>query len=362
MNNSNFICKAPWVSIAFQPSGQAGPCCVYELDNLKEVTVPIENTFKQEREEFLNGTVPLGCKKCHYSFLETGKSAANSFDRYPTDFKEVNIQEINVKANNICNLACRSCGPHFSSKWEEEFGKTVIITKDSLVLEKLKLLDLKKIKKVIVAGGEPTLTQEHVDLLQTLIAAGRTDIEIRIATNLTNLKYKQVDLISLWQKFHRLHLQLSIDAVEDHAKNIRSGTDWKIVTDNLRTVIRSGILYHINLTVSALNIWFLEETLIHLKNNYNIKNINFSILLGPELLSIQVIPTPYRKDLNQLLDRCTDLGYNLEQVKTYFNNTNKQHLWSDFLIYNLILDQSRKETFFESLPIKKDLIDRWIKV
>lgn len=362
MNKSSFICKAPWVSIAFQPNSKSGPCCIYELDQLKEVTVPIENTFKQEREDFINGDVPLGCKKCYYSFLETGKSYANTFDQYDTDFDKVHIQEINVKHNNICNLACRSCGPHFSSKWEEEFGKTISITKDSAILEKLKLLDLMTLKKVVVAGGEPTLTQEHVDLLYTLIDANRTDIEIRIATNLTSLKYKQVDLVSLWQKFPKLLLQLSIDAVEDRAKIIRSGTDWKILSDNLKSVIKSGILHYVNLTVSALNIWFLEETLIHLKNNYNVKNIRFNILFGPEELSIQVIPTKYRADINQMLDRCIKLGYDLQQVKVFFNNTEKQELWPNFLIYNLILDYSRKENFFELLPIKKDLIDRWIKL
>ena len=356
------MCKAPWVSIAFQPSGQAGPCCVYELDCLKPVVDPIENTFKQERADFLTGTVPPGCKKCHYSFLETGKSVANSFDIYPTDFRQVNIQEVNVKSNNICNLACRSCGPHFSSKWEEEFGETILITKDNLALEKFKLLDLTTLKKISIAGGEPTMTQEHIDVLHMLIASNRTDINIRIATNLTTLKYKQVDLIPLWQKFPRLQLQLSIDAVEDRAKNIRSGTDWNVVTDNLKIVVASGILHCVNLTVSALNIWFLEETLMHLKNNYNVKNIIFNILFGPELLSIQVIPTKYRKDLNQMLDRCADLGYNLKQVKTYFNNTDRQDLWPNFLIYNLILDHTRKENFFELLPIKKDLVDQWIKL
>ena len=356
------MCKAPWVSIAFQPSGQAGPCCVYELDCLKPVVDPVADTFKQERADFLAGTVPLGCKKCHYSFLETGKSAANSFDIYPTDFKQVNIQEVNIKSNNICNLACRSCGPHFSSKWEEEFGETILITKDNLALEKLKLLDLTTLKKVRIAGGEPTMTQEHIDVLHMLIASNRTDIKIRIATNLTTLKYKQVDLIPLWQKFPRLQLQLSIDAVEDRAKNIRSGTDWNVVNGNLKTVVASGILHYVHLTVSALNIWFLEETLMHLKNNYNVKTIIFSILFGPEQLSIQVIPTKYRKDLNQMLDRCADMGYDLKQVKTYFNNTNRQDLWPNFLIYNLILDHTRKENFFELLPIKKDLVDQWIKL
>lgn len=359
---NNFICKAPWVSVAFQPSGLVGPCCVYELDHLSNVASTIEDTFDEERKLFSQGQVPPGCKKCYHSFLETGQSPANGFDRYQTDFNEVKIQEINVKSNNICNLACRSCGPHFSSKWEEEFSSVITITKDSLVAEKLKLLNMNKLQKIIVAGGEPTLTQEHVDLLQHLISIDHTQVEIRISTNLTTLKYKQVDLIPLWKKFPNLVLQLSIDAVEDRAVSIRSGSDWNVIKNNIALVVSSGIQHHVNVTVSALNIWFLEETLTYLKNNCNIRNIHFGTLVGPEQLSLQVIPEKYRTELNKMLDRCIDSGYNLKQVKTYLNSSQRTELWPSFLIYNLILDHTRNEDFFGSLPIKRDLIDQWIKL
>jgi len=364
MSHSKFLCKAPWVSMAFQPSGQVGPCCVFGLDNLKDIATPVETTFQQERQDFLAGTVPQGCQKCYQSFFETGKSAADSFKQYKTDFATVRLQEINVKSNNICNLACRSCGPHFSSKWEEEFGHTITITRDSLVLDKLKLIDLSQLKTVVIAGGEPTLTQEHVEVLQKLLEIGHTDVAIRISTNLTSLRYKHIDLISLWKKFPKLYLQLSIDAVEDRARTIRSGTDWQVVSANLKTIVASNITYYVNVTVSALNIWFLEETLTHLTSNFGIKvkDINFNIVFGPEQLSIQVIPSQYRQDLNLMLDRCVKMGYNLQQVKTYFNGTDKQDLWPNFLIYNLMLDNSRKENFFEQLPIKKDLTDQWLKL
>jgi molybdenum cofactor biosynthesis enzyme MoaA len=297
------------------------------------------------------------------SFLQTGKSYANDFDKYQTDFDTVNIQEINVKANNICNLACRSCGPHFSSQWEKEFSTVIKITKDNLVFEKLKLLDIQSLKKIVIAGGEPTLAQDHVSLLQMLLQLGHTNVEIRIATNLTSLKYKETDLVSLWQKFPRLILHISIDAVGNQAKNIRSGTDWDSVSNNLDIIVNSGINHYVMTTVSALNIWFLEATVAHLKKNHNVRQIEFNPLVGPEELSIQVIPDEYRYHLKGILDRCTDLGVDVTQVKTYFNNSDhRPDLWTKFLIYNLILDHTRKEDFFGSLPIKKHLIEQWIKL
>jgi len=359
----SFLCKAPWVSLAFQPSGKVGPCCAFELTDLREITSTVENTFALERADFLAGKVPNGCRKCHYSYLETGKSYANDFEKYQTDFDTVTIQEINVQANNICNLACRSCGPHFSSLWEKEFGPVIKITKDNLVFEKLKLLNIRSLKKIFIAGGEPTLTHDHVSLLQMLHQLGHTNVEIRIATNLTSLKYKEIDLVKLWGTFPNLNLHVSIDAVGNHARNIRSGTDWNSVSNNLSIIVNSNIKHYVMITVSALNIWFLEDTVYHLKKTYGVQQILFNPLFGPEELNIQVIPDEYRDHINGILDRCTDLGCNVTQIKTYFNNSSQRpDLWPRFLIYNLILDHTRKEDFFGALPIKQDLIEKWVRL
>lgn len=359
---SNFICKAPWVSMAFQPSGQVGPCCVYDLDHLVEMADPPTDTFHQLRSQFLDGKIPAGCNKCYQSFLETGKSPANGFDQFKTDFQHVAIQEINVKSNNICNLACRSCGPHFSSKWEEEFGTVIKITKDNLVYEKLKHIDINTLKRVVVAGGEPTLTQEHVDVLQNLIDNNRTDVEIRIATNVTSLKYKQIDLLKLWKNFPKLVLQLSIDAVGDKAVAVRSGSDWQSIENNIQAIIDAGIKFYVNITVSALNIWFLEETLNYLKSKFGIhRNIIFNLLTGPDYLNLQVIPDEYRGELYATLDRCLAAGYDITQIREFMSANQKSNLWSHFLIYNLMLDQIRNEKFFNLLPIKQSLINQWLK-
>ena len=37
-------------------------------------------------------------------------------------------------------------------------------------------------------------------------------------------------------------------------------------------------------------------------------------------------------------------------------------LWQHFLIYNLMLDQTRQEKFFACLPIKPELINRWVNL
>jgi uncharacterized Fe-S cluster-containing radical SAM superfamily protein len=355
-----FICKAPWTSIAFQPSGKAGPCCVYELDELHNVTNTLDQIFQTEQQQFLNGEVPRGCTKCHNLFLKGESSYADSFKKYTTDFTSTNIQEINIKANNNCNFACRSCGPHFSSKWEDEFAKTIKITQDKNIFDKINLVDFSKLKAIAFAGGEPTLQEEHVQILNKLVDNQTVDFSVRVSTNVSSLTYKGIDLIKLWKNFPKLQLQLSIDATGVAAEAVRSGTDWPVIDKNLRCIIASGISHYVNITVSALNIWFLEDTLKYL-TGIGIKHIAFGTLSDPDIMSLQVIPPAYTTALDTMLSRYTEQYPALAVVQGSLDSS-KDTLWQHFLIYNLMLDQTRQEKFFACLPIKSELINRWVNL
>jgi sulfatase maturation enzyme AslB (radical SAM superfamily) len=355
-----FICKAPWTSIAFQPTGIA-PCCQYELSDVEDFTLT-NDLFKRDRTLFLKGEVPQGCYKCHNAFLDGRPGYYSSFNDYQTNFIDHDTQEINIKANNLCNLACRSCGPHFSSKWEEEFSNSIVITKDSKLIEKFHLIDVSSLKQIVFAGGEPTITDEHVYILKELIKRKHTNLMVRISTNLHSLKYKNNDLIELWKNFPNIYLQISIDAIKENAKSIRSGTNWDIVEKNLALIIKNQIPFYINVTVSALNIWFLKDTIDYLTKNHEVQHFEFNVLTDPDILNIRVIPKEYKNNINLQLDECISNGYKVEHVKKYLNQIDSEELWQHFLIYNLILDATRKESFFNELPIKHDLINRWIRL
>jgi len=359
MSNNTFICKAPWTSIAFQPTGVA-PCCIFDLDKVEQFTDP-QNLFQQIKTDFKSGKIPSGCSKCNENITHGLPGYYTGFDQYTTDFNETIIQEINLKANNFCNLACRSCGPHFSSKWEEEFKGTIIITNDEQVMSKIGQLDISKLKTIIFAGGEPTMSPDHVKLLNILLQSNHTTPVIRIATNLHNLTYKNIDLISLWKHFPNLYLNVSIDAIEDRAKYIRSGTNWEKMVLNLKKLLSSNITCDVSFTISALNIWFIEETLDYLRKEFDIEVPNFNILSSPDILNLSVIPLEFKEKLNIMLNRCLSKGYQVEKITQYLNSYDTSFLWQSFLIYNLLLDTSRQEQFCQTLPIFDSLISRWVK-
>ena len=65
--------------------------------------------------------------------------------------------------------------------------------------------------------------------------------------------------------------------------------------------------------------------------------------------------------VDKVLSKCLEIDPSIAQIKTYFDQHQDDALWQSFLIYNLMLDITRKEKLFENLPIKKDLIDTWVR-
>lgn len=354
----SFTCKAPWVSVAFQPTGIA-PCCIFEQE---EPFSNFSNRFETIKESFIKGVVPLGCRKCQEAEKANFKPYFKHFEQFDTDYKTYNLQEINLRANNHCNLACRSCGPHYSSKWELEFENTIRIVKNNDYLSCLTTDDLKLLKNLVIEGGEPSLLKEHFDLLSELVRIQHTKFPIRISTNGHAVKFKNHDLIALWKSFEKLRLQISVDAVGEDAANIRSGTNWKLLAKNLEELEQHEIKFFFNITVSALNIWFLEDTVKFLVEKFPNKLISFNLLYSPDLLSLRVIPKEFKTIIEKIFDNLSDIGYNLTEIKKFYSEGSDESLWQHFLIYNLILDQTRNETFFKRLPIKKELIERWIRI
>lgn len=356
----SFICKAPWTSIAFQPTGVA-PCCMYQLNELEEFRSD-GKLFQKIRDSFNSGIVPTGCRQCSDQVAKGNENSAyyKTFDNYTTDFSTQSIQEINLRSNNFCNLACRSCGPHFSSKWENEFKDSIVITKDSNVFSKLESLDLSILKTIVFAGGEPTIVPEHVQLLNKLLDVGNTQINIRVATNLQTLKNKDVDLVMLWKNFPNLKLHVSVDAIGNNAVNIRSGTKWTSMVENLKVICENNIYFNFAITVSALNIWFLEETLDYLSIEFPTNNKLLQILSTPDILNISVIPPKFRGKIIEMLDSCSQKNYNVGSIKKYLAVNDTSQFWQNFLTYNLFLDVTRRENFCQSLPMFDQLLLDWV--
>jgi len=195
-------------------------------------------------------------------------------------------------------------------------------------------------------------------LLEELIASGRSrNIKLMYNTNMTTLKYKKTQIVSIWQQFAGVTVNCSIDAIGEKINYIRSGADWDTIIQNFDKLHRLSLYwdkFHINLTptVSILNIWFFAE-LVKFASDYNI-TCKPIILGGPEIFALSVIPDSLTDlALEQLTLAAT---YNvvepatLDRIKKSIV-VNNMTQWMDRATREILLmDHVRSENLFGLLP------------
>jgi hypothetical protein len=326
LTNSKSFCIIPWIHLHTTPSGVAAPCCISEScatdegagNSRTQSLIEIVNSdkMKQLRLDMLADVKNPECVKCHShedqgvmsfrkhanrdyeSFFDEAMSLTNS-DGSLSEFK---MRYFDIRFSNICNFKCRTCGSGFSSQWEQEDLKNKIWYAKSIpkndnkefLAEVVDQID--NIETAYFAGGEPLITEEHYVMLEEMIRKGRTDIQLSYNTNLSNLKFKDKDLLSLWSKFSKnIMIYASVDHYGDRAEYIRSGTDWGLVENNFLTAKKTPYIHlQMNTVFSVFNCLTIHEFYDYLvkKELYKPSDNVYSLysMSTPDHLSCHVLP------------------------------------------------------------------------
>lgn len=294
---SKTFCIFPWIHQYVGPSGDVKPCCVYdyssELGSLKENTLQeIWNNekTKEMRLQFLKGEMNEGCTLCNSrielndqfyklfneKFFDENEKIQNIVADTQQDgsVKEHKLFYIDVRFNNLCNLKCRMCAPHYSTSWFSDHKKLYDLKHaketnnssyryagktETQALEEI-IPHLSHAEIIYFAGGEPLLQKEHYEVLNKLIELNKFDIEIRYNTNFNNLKIKDYpNVLEYWKKFNNVIVNASLDATDDRAEFWRSGTNWKNVIENRKMLTKEcpNVTFNITLTLSWVNAYNL---------------------------------------------------------------------------------------------------------
>ena len=263
LTSSKTLCVVPWIHIHTNPSGIATPCCIAEsctkpegVGNAREQSLmEIVNSepMKKLRLDMIAGVKNSECTNCYVHEDQGIKSFRNMINtefehqydvinstKKDGSLKEFKMRYFDIRFNNICNFKCRTCGSGFSTQWEQEdlknkvWNAKVIPKNDNKEFLGEVVDQIQHMETAYFAGGEPLITEEHYILLEEMIRSGKTDIKLRYNTNLSNLKFKDKDLLSLWKNFKKgVDIYASIDHYGDRAEYIRLGTDWAKVEENL---------------------------------------------------------------------------------------------------------------------------------
>ena len=353
---SDWKCAAIDNGVTIFPNGKIGPCCLIDSSYLKpisELTNP--DRFKDLYQE--DGSPPSACAVCVQSEVHSGRSYRTMFEQYRTT--ALGLQYVDIRNTNLCNLKCRSCGPHYSSKWGDELEYSDSIRKQDIQAH-LPYLLTDDLHWMYFTGGEPLISKDHWDILEQLIESGRAkNIRLMYNTNLTTLKFKDKDIVSIWKQFKQVQINCSLDAAGPEINYIRSGSNWTEILQNFKTLHTIGQTHtHISLnispTMSILNIWFFAD-LIKFAHDHKVPCDPF-ILAGPHAFVLSVIPDSLIPTALHQLDQAKEINWIdksiIERMRELIVNNNLKHTFDRTLVEIMLMDNLRNEKLFDVLPFK----------
>jgi sulfatase maturation enzyme AslB (radical SAM superfamily) len=344
-------CAAIDHGVTIFPNGKIGPCCLIRADYLKPISeLSNPNRFADLHTEY----PPSQCEKC-IGAEESGIASYRKMFNL-TKTTAPGLQFVDIRNTNHCNLKCRYCGPHFSSSWAKELGTTQI--KYQPIEEYKDILISDSLHWMYFTGGEPLINPEHWELLTELVSSGRSKkISLMYNTNLTTIKYKNIDVVDLWTQFKSVQVQCSIDAIGKPLEYIRSGAKWNNIDCNLQTLRQAVGTTNIHVTLtpvlSILNIWFIAE-LFEYATLHGI-SVSPVVLSGPDYLALDVMPDQLKEKAHKhLVDIRPYITTNMATyISELIDNNINNCLFNQTIGHVLLLDNNRNEKLFDLLPFNK---------
>lgn len=371
---TNTICPLPWMHLATHPEGKATLCCISDHTNNmsaartngsvlnfnrnKVIEIMNSDTYVDVRKQMRNGVKPKPCLRC-YEEENNGiySKRQQEIKRFGTDYNDINgtinpnLEFIELRLGNLCNVKCRTCNPASSTQWIVEYEKLQntlsYVTKYPLKIDTNwtqsdefwgdLLENSKDIKLIYINGGEPTLVEKHWNYLERLIERGlHKQVKLWYSINMTNLPNK---LLDIWKEFKEVEVHCSIDDIGDRNSYLRKGTRWVDVEQNLQKIINNPwIQASVTQTVSWMNIYYLEEFKFYFdKLGLHVQS---NLVHDPKFYSISILPNNVKLKLeNKLL--------NFKHITKQVATNPDISVLQQGIEYNKWLDNSRSENYTE---------------
>ena len=402
--DSESFCMLPWMHLHAFPDGRAYPCCFaldpYPVGDLnKQSMAEVFNgpQMKQMRSNMLQGKKCKQCAKCYdqeksgfFSLrLSSNKHFGHNIDMVDparlegeADFV---IKYWDIRFSNLCNMACRSCGTWFSSNWYEDHKKVhgkdpghpkiMRVGRSSNDIWDQLLKQFDHVEQFYFAGGEPLIMEEHYRILKELDKRKMYHVRLIYNTNFSKLKFKDMDVLELWNKFDSVSIGASLDAEGDRAELMRKGTKWEETIANRKRMMEvcPKVDFYISSTVGLTNSLhvvdfhksWVEQGLIQPQD------FNFNLLQWPVWQRMDILPSEYKRQIEDKYnahigwleqhDKLTRAYKGFESAIKWMNDKdNTKHL-PMFFDFTKKYDNVRNEKFTEVFPEWKELFEKYDK-
>lgn len=309
-----YFCPMPWTGIMYNFDGTVKNCIrsAGTIGNIKESSIENIILGEQNIENQHNIIKHIPVTSCHTCYdLEHGKKGLDiisdrifyirELKKIPTHTYNINnfdLQTIDVRWSNLCNFSCVYCGPEFSSKWANEL-KIYPQEPDHHAIDNFKNYiydNAGKLKHVYLAGGEPLLMKENLELLEQL----SPDVNLRVNTNLSMTGTKVFETIC---KFKNVHWTVSVETTGNEYEFIRYGGIWEDFLRNLQKIKTLNHKITFNMLWFLLNYKSIFKTIDYFKElGFHNNSFVIGALLNPQYLNIRHLP---KNVLNYLEDELT---------------------------------------------------------
>ena len=288
----------------YNPNGDVMNCIRSQraIGNLKNTSIhDILTNNTQTKQNMLEHKPGIGCNVCYdlevntkgfdiisdrVFYLKELKTVDKTLYDTPTNF---DLHKIDIRWSNVCNFGCVYCSPEYSSKLATEMGVTIIEPDTDRIQEMKELIfnNAGQLKHVYMAGGEPLLMKENLELLEILKQKNPT-VNLRVNTNLSKVNTRVFEAIC---EFPNVHWTVSIDELDKEFEYIRYGSKWEDFLDNLTTISKLNHKISFNMLHHLLNYMSIFDCIRFLQNlGFHNNSFIAGPLQTPEYLNIRHLP------------------------------------------------------------------------
>lgn len=428
------FCPIPWNFQAIQNNGTVRVCCQMNstpsrgtlkkqdgtpynagVDNLTEARNA--TLIKEIRTTMLSGKWHPDCARCKQE-EESNLRSRRIYENDIWDFSVDDARAItdndgvidvgesptvyyDLRFGNLCNLACRMCGPEdshtwykdwvkmYGNEWDDTHGKVVLQKNDkdrwttdaydwhySTTFWDQIESNIQNIEHVYMAGGEPLMIERHYEFLQKCIDQDvAKNIVIEYNTNLTNIPSK---VLPLWEKFKRVKIGASIDGIGKVLEYQRYPAKWTAIERNLKLVdTMQNVDAWIACTVTNINVyhipefikWIIEQDFKRIGAGKNIKIMSHHMCHKPWYSSVRVLPLNVK---NNIVDHYTSYKHKfaeydsalstrackiLDSISNYMLAKDDSDKLVNFIDYTVKLDSIREQNILDIVPEYKEVFN-----
>ncbi len=385
------FCYYPFFQVLLAADGKYMPCShhvAFMAKDGKEMTADkhsIEEAWNSDymqtlRQNFKNNIRSKGCNQC-WKEQALGLKPMR-YDSYGYNIPESQVENpetpmrVEINASNVCNLRCRICWSHASSRWIKEakelYGQDgeihLNMTPDNQAIIRRWVPHFTQIG---FFGGEPLMSEANIELMRYCVKTGHSKhISLLINTNGT---IHSDEIVSLFKQFKNVYLNFSIDDIGARFEYQRSGGKWNEVVENMKKYIVHGgfkggdqMEIKICCSVTSMNIYYFPEYFEFMNEHFPGLPVFWNLVFQPWELSIQLLPREVKNMIAERLRTFVRTTYKIEERRTKTIENLVQYLdghderdFGEFFRYITRHDKFRIESFLATFPEFYEAIEKY---